>query len=163
MTHLQIRHFSTTGMDIFLFRRKTCVTLLMSEYPQHIFSSRNILAMIDSFEYPQCFGTKVKKHVIFVIKIVSWNHFTIFLDYYTPHRLCVCVCLCVCVGVGVGVTVFMSVSPLGIGYCFVIIPPTCEVCGYTPDIRSMWGYNVFAFPFVRLFIRLSVSGSMFLR
>ena len=38
---------------------------------------------------------------------------------------------------------------------------------YTPDIRSMWGYIVFAFPFVCLFVcsfvRLSVTGSKFLR
>ena len=34
----------------------------------------------------------------------------------------------------------------------VVIPPTYEVCGYTPDIRSMWGYNVFAFPFVRTYV-----------
>ena len=50
---------------------------------------------------------------------------------------------------------------------------------YTPDIRSMWGYIVFAFPFVRSFVRtyvrsfvrsyvrsfvrLSVTGSKFLR
>ena len=26
---------------------------------------------------------------------------------------------------------------------------------YTPDIRSMWGYIVFAFPFVRTFVRSS--------
>ena len=26
---------------------------------------------------------------------------------------------------------------------------------YTPDIRSMWGYIVFAFPFVSTFVRLS--------
>ena len=33
------------------------------------------------------------------------------------------------------------------------------VCGshfYTPDIRSMWGYIVFAFPFVRSFVRTFV-------
>ena len=46
---------------------------------------------------------------------------------------------------------------------------------YTPDIRSMWGYIVFTFPFVRSFVRsyvrtfvcsfvrLSVTGSKFLR
>ena len=38
---------------------------------------------------------------------------------------------------------------------------------YTPDIRSMSGYIVFAFPFVRTyvrsFVRLSVTGSKFLR
>ena len=38
---------------------------------------------------------------------------------------------------------------------------------YTPDIRSMWGYIVFAFlfvrTFVRSFVRLSVTGSKFLR
>ena len=46
---------------------------------------------------------------------------------------------------------------------------------YTPDIRSIWGYIVFAFPFirsfvrtyvrtfVRTFVRLSVTGSKFLR
>ena len=46
---------------------------------------------------------------------------------------------------------------------------------YTPDKRSMWGYIVFAFPFVRTFVRsfvrtflrsfvrLSVTGSTFLR
>ena len=42
---------------------------------------------------------------------------------------------------------------------------------YTPDIQSMWGYIVFAFPFVRpfvrtfvrSFVRLSVTGSKFLR
>ena len=28
--------------------------------------------------------------------------------------------------------------------------------GYTPDIRSMWGYIVFAFPFVRSFVRTYV-------
>ena len=37
---------------------------------------------------------------------------------------------------------------------------------YTPDIRSMWGYIVFAFPFVctyiRSFVRLSITGSKFL-
>ena len=27
---------------------------------------------------------------------------------------------------------------------------------YTPDIRSMWGYIVFAFPFVRSFVRTFV-------
>ena len=30
------------------------------------------------------------------------------------------------------------------------------LCHYTPDIRSMWGYIVFAFPFVRLFVRTYV-------
>ena len=43
---------------------------------------------------------------------------------------------------------------------------------YTPDIRSMWGYIVFAFLFVRMsfvrtfvrsFVRLSITGSKFLR
>ena len=28
---------------------------------------------------------------------------------------------------------------------------------YTPDIRSMWGYIVFLFPFARLFVRTYVS------
>ena len=33
---------------------------------------------------------------------------------------------------------------------------TCNVKPhYTPDIRSMWGYIVFAFPFVRSFVRSS--------
>ena len=30
---------------------------------------------------------------------------------------------------------------------------------YTPDIRSMWGYIVFAFPFVRSFVRTFVRSS----
>ena len=30
---------------------------------------------------------------------------------------------------------------------------------YTPDIRSMWGYIVFAFPFVRSFVFLSQGQS----
>ena len=30
---------------------------------------------------------------------------------------------------------------------------------YTPDIRSMWGYIVFAFPFVRSFVRTYVHSS----
>ena len=30
---------------------------------------------------------------------------------------------------------------------------------YTPDIRSMWGYIVFAFPLVRSFVRLFVRSS----
>ena len=46
---------------------------------------------------------------------------------------------------------------------------------YTPDVRSMWGHIVFAFPFVcssvrtyvrsyvRSFVRVSVTGSKFLR
>ena len=28
---------------------------------------------------------------------------------------------------------------------------------YTPDIQSMWGYIVFAFPFIRSFVRTFVS------
>ena len=48
---------------------------------------------------------------------------------------------------------------------YVVIPPTYEVCGYTPDIRSMWGYNVFAFPSVRSYVRLFVRlvGCSFIR
>ena len=30
---------------------------------------------------------------------------------------------------------------------------------YTPDIQSMWGYIVFAFPFVRTYVRLFVFPS----
>ena len=30
---------------------------------------------------------------------------------------------------------------------------------YNPDIRSMWGYIVFAFPFVRSYVRLFVRSS----
>ena len=33
-------------------------------------------------------------------------------------------------------------------YCIIWL-----ICYYTPDIRSMLGYNVFAFPFVRPFVR----------
>ena len=32
---------------------------------------------------------------------------------------------------------------------------------YTPDIRSMWGYIVFAFPFVLLFVRTYVRSFVF--
>ena len=53
--------------------------------------------------------------------------------------------------------------------------PTLKIVFYTSDIRSMWGYIVFAFPFVRSFVRtyvrsfvrsfvhLSAIGSKFLR
>ena len=41
----------------------------------------------------------------------------------------------------------------------------CSLLNYIPDIRSMWGYIVFAFLFVRSFVRsfvcLSVTGSSF--
>ena len=58
-----------------------------------------------------------------------------------------------------------------------IIPPTYEVCGCSPDIRSMWLYprhtkyvgvkylrltvRQFVRTFVRSFVRLSVTGSVF--
>ena len=32
---------------------------------------------------------------------------------------------------------------------------------YTPDIQSMWGYIVFAFPFVRTYVRLFVRSFVF--
>ena len=32
---------------------------------------------------------------------------------------------------------------------------------YTPDIRSMWGYIVFVFPFIRSFIRTYVRSFVF--
>ena len=32
---------------------------------------------------------------------------------------------------------------------------------YTPDIRSMWGYIVFAFPFIRSFVRTFVRSFVF--
>ena len=64
-----------------------------------------------------------------------------------------------------------------------VFQPKIRLNCYTPDIRSMWGYIVFAFPFVRSsvrsfvrtfvrsfvrsyvrsFVRLSVTGSKFLR
>ena len=34
-----------------------------------------------------------------------------------------------------------------------------NICYYTPDIRSMWGYIVFAFPFVRTYVRSLVFPS----
>ena len=43
----------------------------------------------------------------------------------------------------------------------VVILPTYVVCAgiYTPDIRSMWGYIVFAFQFVRTYVRSLVFPS----
>ena len=47
---------------------------------------------------------------------------------------------------------------------FVIPSEILGVCpsvlhNYTPDIRSMWGYIVFAFPFVRSYVRSFVHSS----
>ena len=45
--------------------------------------------------------------------------------------------------------------------CFSYFSIKTYVVGthYTPDIRSMWGYIVFAFPFVRSFVRTFVRRS----
>ena len=55
------------------------------------------------------------------------------------------------------------ISPVTKGNDVVLDKSGYLVYIYTPDIQSMWEYIVFAFPFVSPFIRLSITGSKFLR
>ena len=61
----------------------------------------------------------------------------------------------------------MSNSDPQNGFFYSYVTPVKDSFNYTPDIRSMWGYIVLAFPFLRSFIRSYVrsfvTGSKFLR
>ena len=37
-------------------------------------------------------------------------------------------------------------------HCKILVRLPSKNINYTPDIRSMWGYIVFAFPFIRSFV-----------